>query len=123
MSKKEKALAYSAHRSTWGGRSIQFFDLPSSSTIWDELRRIKENSNEQKMLGIDGIAIHSCAISNNYCGFLEMLSSMQSGTKNRIKVNYEVSKNGRRKLAGIEIDEIVIKTHTKCWEIQPKTKI
>jgi hypothetical protein len=84
MSKKEKALAYSAHRATWGGRSIQFFDVPSSSTVWDELRRIKENSDEYMKLASDGLELHRCATSNDYGEFLEILSSMQEGPINRV---------------------------------------
>ena len=56
----------------------------------------------------DGIELHKRATTNNYFEFLEILSSMQKGPKNRVKINYEVAKNGQRKLAGLEIDEIVI---------------
>ncbi|MBC7752110.1 MAG: hypothetical protein H7Z73_10410 [Candidatus Saccharibacteria bacterium] len=120
MSKKDKALAYAAHRSTWGGRSIQFFDVPSSSTIWDELRRIKENSGDHCRLGSDGTELHKYAIRNEYFNFLKILLVMQSGEFDRVNVLYSVNENGDKRLSGLRIDNEVFKTHIKQWKIQPK---
>ncbi len=120
MSKKDKALAYAAHRSTWGGRSIQFFDVPSSSTIWDELRRIKENSDDHRRMSSDGIELHKCAIKNEYFNFLKILMVMQGGTYDRVNVLYSINENGDKRLSGLKIDNQSFKTHTKQWKIQPK---
>jgi hypothetical protein len=119
-SKKEKAIAYGAHRATWGGRSIQFFDISSSSTIWDELRRIEASSAEYQILGIDGVKLHAFAKSNKYGDFLFLLSKMQKDKSKRIRVEYELSESNSKKIRGLTIDSVFIGRSNKKWIIQKK---
>ena len=69
------AARYQAHRSAWGKRAIQFFDRPGSSTLWDEIRRIKPDSNEFMGLSKYAAQLHAAACANDYCEFLCLLDS------------------------------------------------
>lgn len=67
------AARYQAHRATWGKRAVQFFDRPGSSTLWDQMRRIKLDSKEFRELSDYARKMHEAACSNDYCQFLCLL--------------------------------------------------
>ena len=65
-----QAARYQAHRAVWGKRAIQFFDFAGASTIWDELRRIKPNTEAFRDLSPFAQQMHEAACCNDYCKFL-----------------------------------------------------
>jgi hypothetical protein len=117
--KTEKSALYDAHRATWGARSIQFFDLPGSSTVWDEVRRIKDGSIEYALLGLDGKRLHAAAIQTKYGDFLEVLVNLRESSPPRLTVAYGVRGKRNRAVVGIEIDGNLIQTRTKQWTVEP----
>ena len=117
--KTGKATRYDAHRATWGARSIQFFDVPGSSTLWDEVRRIKEGSSEYQLLGLDGLRLHAAAIQTRYGDFLEVLVELREPSPPRLTVAYGVHGKRNRAVVGIVIDGRLIQTRTKQWTVEP----
>ena len=117
--KTEKSALYDAHRATWGARSIQFFDLPGSSTVWDEVRRIKDGSIEYTLLGLDGERLHAAATQTKYGDFLEVLLDLRESSPPRLRVAYGVRGKRSRAVVGIEIDGTLIQTRTKQWTVEP----
>jgi hypothetical protein len=114
----ETAELADAHRATWGGRMIQISDLKGSSTIWDELRRIKVNTPKWSLLNKIGKDLHSCAVNNKYGDFLTILKSMNE--KGRTKILYGMNKTGHKLIKGVRIDFIDILTREKTWKVRSK---
>ncbi len=112
---KDTSLRYDAHRATWGGRAIQFFDVKGSATLWDEMRRIKVESSEFAELGPRGRDLHSAATGNDYCRFLEVLTEVRRHGPSRIRVMYGERESGSKSLLGVEIDGQCIETHKQIW--------
>ena len=77
-----------AYRATWIKRTIQFFDVPGSNSIWDILRSLKGSDNLSK----DAQDLHRFAISNKYGDFLYLLQAMNNNTQKRVKIIYSSSK-------------------------------
>lgn len=118
--KAEKAARYDAYRSAWGGRSIQFFDIPGSSSIWDELRRIRPESEQFAQLSADGQLLRSCATSEppDYGEFLSLLQKMNAEKPRRVHVLYAETANGSRLINGIFVDGQEIETHQQSWTVE-----
>lgn len=118
--KAEKAARYDAYRASWGGRSIQFFDIPGSSSIWDELRRIKSESEQFAQLSKDGQLLRSCARLEppDYGEFLTLLQKMNADKPRRVHVVYAETESGSRLIQGIFVDGQVIETHQQTWEVR-----
>ncbi|WP_167761360.1 replication endonuclease [Duganella callida] len=114
----ETAELADAHRATWGGRMIQISDLKGSSTIWDELRRLKVDAQQWSSLTPIGKDLHACAVSNNYCNFLTILKSMSE--TGRTKILYEKDETGHKLIKGVRVDFIDISTREKKWGVRPK---
>lgn len=68
-----QAARYQAHRATWGKRTIQFSDKPGSSTLWDEMRRIKPDSKDFHRLSGLAQQMHAAACQNEYGAFLTLM--------------------------------------------------
>jgi hypothetical protein len=115
--KSAKARRYDAHRATWGGRSIQFFDVPGSSTVWDQLRRIQPKSEAYSLLGDAGQQLHHAATTNDYGGFLLLLMGLRSN-KTPVKVLYR-----HGVAAGIVINDQEIWTKTRSWRIEASSAV
>lgn len=116
----EKAARYDAHRAVWGGRSIQFFDVPGSSTIWDEMRRIKTGSPEHELLGGDASRLHAAAAATCYAEFLEVLTELREQSPGSIDVAYRRLPHGRRAVVGVRIANVVIPTRKGGWTIRQR---
>lgn len=118
--KAEKAARYDAYRASWGGRSIQFFDIPGSSSIWDELRRIRPESEQFVQLSADGQSLRSFATSEppDYGEFLSLLQEMNADKPRRVHVVYAKSETGTRLIKGIFVDGHVIETHQQSWTVE-----
>ena len=85
-----------AHRATWGGKSITFFDVKGSSSIWDELRRIKPDSPQYLQLSHDGKELHKTATENRYRDFLMNLQTMNAGIDIACKPLYVQTESPRK---------------------------
>lgn len=118
--KTKKAALYDAYRATWGSRSIQYFDIPGSSTLWDELRRVRPKSAQFKQLSEDGKRLHDYATSNppDYGEFLLLLHEMNAGNEKRIYVLYGQRESGSRFIEGFFVDGQRIETHQKSWTVE-----
>jgi len=103
-----------AHRATWGGRSMQFFDVSGSGTVWDELRRIKDPEVRFADLPREVHALHDAACNNDYARFLAVFAPMRA--EKRIRPNYG-ERRGSNYLRGLVIDEVLIDTHTAEWAL------
>lgn len=138
------AARYQAHRATWGKRAIQIFDIPGSSTLWDQMRRIKQGSKEYQALSRYAHELHSAACSNDYSEFLCVLSRnaqpqtqpLSDGfvTKNirRVSILYterwvddcsaakDQTSSKLRKIQGIKDHENPIDTHPHDWKVERK---
>ena len=120
VKRSDKAARYDAHRATWGGRTIQIFDVPGSSTKWTEMRRIKESSDEYARLPTEGQRLHKAATTNDYCEFLLILLDMRHASgASRVKIKYGNRESGSKMVQGICVDEIFIDTHKTKWSIEP----
>lgn len=119
--KAAKAARYDAYRASWGSRSIQFFDLPGSSSIWDELRRIKAASSQFALLSAEGQTLHSYATAEppDYGEFLLLLQRMNADKAQRVHVLYAKSEAGSRLLVGLFVDGQRIETHQQAWTVEP----
>lgn len=115
-----KAARYDAHRAVWGARAIQFFDLPGSSTLWDEVRRIKPNSASHALLSPDGLRLREAAVANRYGDFLEVLGEKRATSKGSLAVDYSEGLSGHRSVLGLKVDGVVIHTRTGPWTIRPR---
>jgi hypothetical protein len=107
-----------AHRATWGGRSMQFFDVPGSGTVWDELRRIKDPEIRLADLPPEIHSLHDAACSNDYARFLAGFAPMRA--EKRISLVYG-DRRGSIYLRGLEIDDVRIDTHVAEWTLNPGT--
>jgi len=118
--KAQKAARYDAYRATWGNRSIQFFDIPGSSSIWDELRRIRPDTEQFVLLSEDGKLLRSFATSDppDYGAFLFLLQQMNVDKQKRIQVLYGQTEKGSRLIEGIFVDGQRIETHQKSWTVE-----
>lgn len=139
------AARYQAHRATWGKRAIQIFDCPGSSTIWDQMRRIKPDSDDYQTLSGYARELHSAACSNDYCEFLCVLNrnvqlqseSLPDGSTankktrrvsilywERLVVDCSAAKKKTtsklKKIQGIKDHENPIDTHPHDWKIERK---
>ena len=143
------AARYQAHRTTWGKRAIQIFDLPGSSTLWDELRRIKAGTTQYKALSGYAKELRAAACDTDYCQFLCLLSKNRSTKRiksaadrhqvvheqisgRRVSILYSerevfacsVSDDLRtttvKRLQGIEDHGNPINTHLHTWKIERK---
>ncbi|MDP2442482.1 replication endonuclease [Rhodoferax sp.] len=119
--KAKKAALYDAYRATWGNRSIQFFDIPGSSSIWDELRRVRPDSEQFAKLSEDGRLLRSYATSEppDYGEFLHLLQQMNVDKQKRIHVLYAQRETGSRFIEGFFVDGERIETHQKSWTVEP----
>lgn len=139
------AARYQAFRAAWGKRAIQFFDCPGSSTIWDQMRRIKPGSDDYQALSCYALELHSAACSNDYCTFLCVLQrnvqlqskSLPDGStsvkkKRRVSILYwernfvdcsaakTKTTSKLKKIQGIEDHGNPIDTHPHDWKIEKK---
>jgi hypothetical protein len=119
--KAKKAALYDAYRATWGSRSIQYFDIPGSSTLWDELRRVRPKSAQFKQLSEEGKRLHDYATSSppDYGDFLLLLHEMNADIEKRIYVLYGQRESGSRFIRGFFVDGERIETHEKTWKVEP----
>ncbi len=103
-----------AHRATWGGRSMQFFDVPGSGTVWDELRRVRDPAVCLAAMRADVQTLHAAACGNDYARFLAVFAPMRADK--RISIVY-----GQRRastyLRGLAIDDVLIDTHPVEWAL------
>jgi hypothetical protein len=121
--KSGKRVRYDAHRATWGARSVQFYDVPGSATLWDELRRIKQGSEAHRHLGDRGRALHAAAIETRYADFLGHLMDLSHESEEcRSRVVYDIAESGSRRVIGVAIGGAVIKTRTTAWTVVALTK-
>ena len=111
-----------AHRATWGGRGVEIFDIPGSSTMWDEFRRIKIGSKQYEQLIDDGRDLHESALNNDYCKFLLKLNEINFNGKRTCKIFYEKLETGTSVLKGLVVGDELITTHEKTWKIREKRK-
>lgn len=118
-SKVEKAARYDAYRATWGGRCIQFFDVPGSATAWDELRRIRPGTKQFSQLSAYGLSLYGAATATNYAEFLTLLvEAREGGDARRVRVVYGKRDTGTRYLQGINVDGACIDTHLLQWTVE-----
>lgn len=138
-----QAARYQAHRAVWGKRAIQFFDSPGSSTIWDELRRIKPDSQSFKNLTGFAKQMHKAACSNDYCEFLFLMDqnvdkaasdpALKKNTK-RVRIWYSENDasssnvstprlNTSNKVQGLIDCAKHVDTHPHSWSIYEKKNI
>ena len=141
------AARYQAHRATWGKRAIQIFDHPGSSTLWDEMRRIKAESVEYQSLSQYARELHASAWATDYCQFLCVL---KHNTKNEARgfpdghdrdrkrrvsilyserevfacsVSHDRSTTTSKKIQGVEDHGNPIDTHPHDWKIERKAAV
>lgn len=118
-SKVTKTARYDAFRATWGGRCIQFFDVPGSATTWDELRRIRPNTKQFTQLNAFGLCLHAAAVTTNYAEFLTLLvEAREGGDGPRVRVVYGKRDAGTRYVQGIDVDGACIDTHLRQWTVE-----
>ena len=112
---------YDAHSSTWGGRRIEIYDIPGSSTIWDLLRKLKNKEDTISKISEDGIKLMNFALENDYGNFLLLLKEMNPPKENRrvalIYKELKSEKPKRKIIIGIRIDNIQIITKNDKWKI------
>jgi hypothetical protein len=108
----DTAAKYDAKRATWGGRSIQFFDIEGSVTIWQELRRIRPASPEFLQLTITGLDVYLAATRNDYGTFLKVLDA----NPDLCRIWYGVRDSGTKFIQGIVVDQVAINTHPRKWK-------
>lgn len=111
-----------AHRATWGGRAVEIFDFSGSSTIWNEIRRIKTGSKQYAQLSNNGIELHTSAQENNYCKFLTILKQMNMGKEKKCRILYKKTENGAIVIDGLIEEDTPIITHEKVWTLRNKKK-
>lgn len=116
--KNGKRSRYDAHRATWGGRSIQFLDVPGSSTVWDEVRRIRVDSPAFALLDEQARALHKAATENDYASFLQHLLELHKRPLGGMRVLYLTRPKGSRAVRGLILDGVPIETRSLKWEIQ-----
>lgn len=139
------AARYQAFRAAWGKRAIQIFDHPGSSTIWDQMRRIKPESDEYQTLSSYAHELHSAACGNDYCEFLCILNrnvqlqietlpdgSITHKKTRRVSILYwerqvfdcssawEKTTSILKKIQGIKDHGNPIDTHPHDWKIERK---
>lgn len=139
------AARYQAFRATWGKRAIQIFDCPGSSTIWDQMRRIKPESDEYQTLSSYAHELHGAACNNDYCEFLCILNrnvqlqietlpdgSTANKKTRRVSILYwerlvvdcsaakKKTTSKLKKIQGIKDHENPIDTHPHDWKIERK---
>jgi hypothetical protein len=107
-----------AHRATWGGRAIQFFDVKTSGTVWDEIRRLKSQTSLLKHLSPLARELHEAAVASDYSSFLEIL--LQLRLQKRIKIWYDRRDSGTKFLRGLVIDNQPLETHSVEWKLELK---
>lgn len=118
-SKVNKTARYDAYRATWGGRCIQFFDVPGSATSWDEMRRIRPNTKQFAQLSAYGLRLHAAAVTTDYAEFLTLLvEARESGDAHRVRVVYGKRDAGTRYVQGIDVDGACIDTHLRQWTVE-----
>ena len=105
-----------AHRATWGGRAIQFFDVPSSATVWDEVRRLKGQMLQLSPLSPLARELQEAAVANDYCSFLKILQQLRA--KKGISVWYDRRKSGTEFLRGLFVDDQPLETHAVEWKLE-----
>lgn len=91
-----------AYRATWSRRSVQFFDIPGSDSIWDLFRSLEDLDNSLENLPEDAKELHRLSLLNNYGDFLFILQSMNNHTQKRVKIIY---KNNPKYPIGLSIDD------------------
>ena len=118
--KEAKASLYDAFRATWGGRSIQFFDIPGCSTVWDEIRRIKKDSADFDRLSTGGKRLHLHATNTppEFGKFMRTLRVLSRVSKNYVRVLYGSRKSGTGYVRGLLIDGEIYETHMKSWKVE-----
>lgn len=117
--KSSKTARYDAYRSTWGGRCIQFFDVPGSATVWDEMRRIRPESKQFMRLDAHGLLLHAAARATNYAEFLALLiDAREAGDVNCVRVVYAERDSGTKYIKGLEVNGASIDTHEVRWTIE-----
>ncbi|GAA4024701.1 hypothetical protein GCM10022212_22920 [Actimicrobium antarcticum] len=114
----DTATRSDAHRATWGGRAIQFFDIKGSATIWDEIRRIRVATPQFNQLSEQGRALHMAATGNQYADFLEVLQTVRGDDAiSNCAIWYTRRGSGTRKINGMLIDLEAINTHSRAWKL------
>ena len=143
------AERYQAHRATWGKRGIQIFDHPGSSTLWDEMRRIKAESVEYELLSQYARELHASAWATDYCQFLCLLKHNKHKKNERCEfpdghdrdhkrrvsilyserevfacsVSHDHSTTTTKKIQGVEDHGNPIDTHLHNWKIERKAAV
>lgn len=121
---RAEAARADAHRATWGGRSIVFFDVAGSSTIWDEVRRIKADSSQHKQLSTAGLLLHHAATSNDYCLFLETLRAINTSSTKTCRILYTNTSGASAAIQGLVVEDADIVTRgRKNWTSRQKKQV